>query len=58
MIDLVFVCGGTGGQKSVQLWVNKREQGFRMNQEILLPLGAGPLSFADMGKENRLNGQT
>ena len=48
--DLVFTCTGSNGQKSVQFWVNNRDQGFKMALQANLPNGAGPLSFADIGE--------
>jgi hypothetical protein len=48
--DLVFVCSGSNGQQSIQLWINERDQGFKMELQANLPNGAGPLSFADIGE--------
>ncbi|KAI7881702.1 hypothetical protein K492DRAFT_236516 [Lichtheimia hyalospora FSU 10163] len=47
MGDLVFVCQRTGYQ-TLQLWLNQREGGFKMADELQLPSGAGPVSFADI----------
>lgn len=48
LADLVFVCSGSNGQQSIQLWINERDQGFKMKLQANLPIGAGPLSFADI----------
>lgn len=47
-VDVVFVCQKTGYQ-TLQLWLNQREGGFKMADELQLPTGAGPVSFADIG---------
>ncbi|CAO3685637.1 unnamed protein product [Umbelopsis vinacea] len=40
LADLVFTCTGSNGQKSVQFWINNRNQGFKMVQQANLPNGA------------------
>ncbi|ORX51249.1 hypothetical protein DM01DRAFT_176162 [Hesseltinella vesiculosa] len=48
LADLVFVCEGSFGRKSVQIWTNHRDKGFHLAQSFALPANAGPLAFADM----------
>lgn len=49
-IDLLFVCDGGNGHQSLQMWINEREDEYRLAHEYSLPAGAGALSFADIGK--------
>lgn len=52
IIDLVFVCGGG---ESLQIWTNKRDQGFELSQTAQLPSGAGPISFADIDGDGAID---
>jgi integrin alpha FG-GAP repeat containing protein 1 len=45
---LLFVCEKPGGAQSIQIWINDRNNGFKLSLETDLPKGAGPLSFADI----------
>lgn len=50
LADVVFVCENGDKSQTVQIWTNQREEGFKLSQSFKLPTGAGPLTFADMGK--------
>jgi integrin alpha FG-GAP repeat containing protein 1 len=32
-----------------QIWLNEKQQGYRLAQDFALPINSGPISFADMG---------
>ncbi|CAO3614596.1 unnamed protein product [Cunninghamella echinulata] len=48
LADVVFVCENSDKSQTVQIWINQREEGFKLSQSFKLPTGAGPLTFADM----------
>lgn len=49
--DLFMVCKtAQPDQLSYQIWLNDKSGTFRYSQGGLLPQGAGPITFADMGK--------
>lgn len=54
-IDLVFVCGATGGKQSIQVWINDRNDGFKLSLEADLPTGAGPISFSDIDGDGSID---
>lgn len=54
-IDLVFVCSESGSAKSIQIYTNSRQNGFKLSQKANLPTGAGPLSFADMDGDGSID---
>ena len=48
--DLVLICeDGNTGNKVFQIWVNKKDSGFKLQQSGKLPVGTQSLSFADVG---------
>jgi len=49
-IDIFLVCDEGNGQKSYQIWLNKKSQGFLMARQGPLPSGAQSVSFGDIGK--------
>jgi len=49
-IDVFLVCDEGNGQKSYQIWLNKKSQGFLMARQGPLPSGTQSVSFGDMGK--------
>lgn len=55
LADLVFVCSKSSGSKSIQIWSNRRDQGFTLSREADLPTGAGPLSFADIDGDGSID---
>lgn len=54
LADLIFVCQ-SGSQQSIQIWINGRENGFKLAQQANLPSGAGPLSFADIDGDGSID---
>lgn len=55
LADLVFVCSKSSGSKSIQIWSNRRDQGFTLSLEADLPAGAGALSFADIDGDGSID---
>ncbi|KAG1456295.1 hypothetical protein G6F56_006860 [Rhizopus delemar] len=55
LADLVFVCSESGSAKSIQIYTNSRQNGFKLSQKANLPTGAGPLSFADMDGDGSID---
>lgn len=55
LADLVFVCSKSSGSKLIQIWTNRRDQGFVLSHEADLPSGAGPLSFADIDGDGSID---
>jgi integrin alpha FG-GAP repeat containing protein 1 len=55
LADLVFVCSKSSGSKSIQIWSNRRDQGFILSLEADLPTGAGSLSFADIDGDGSID---
>ncbi|CEP13272.1 hypothetical protein [Parasitella parasitica] len=55
LADVVFVCSKSSGSKSIQIWTNRRDQGFKLSHEADLPTGAGPLSFADVDGDGSID---
>jgi integrin alpha FG-GAP repeat containing protein 1 len=55
LADLVFVCSKSGGSQYLQIWTNKRDQGFALAQTSDLPAGAGPISFADIDGDGAID---
>lgn len=51
---MVFVCS-KNGEQSLQIWINKRDQGFELAQTADLPAGAGPISFADIDGDGAID---
>jgi len=49
-IDIFLVCDEGNGQKSYQIWLNKKSQGFLMARQGPLPSGTQSVSFGDIGK--------
>ena len=49
-IDLFLVCDGDDGDKFLEIWVNKKAEGFSLAQKGGLPKGVQSISFADIGK--------
>lgn len=54
-IDLVFVCGAAGGKQSIQIWINDRQDGFKLSLVADLPTGAGPISFSDIDGDGSID---
>ncbi|KAI8881111.1 hypothetical protein K501DRAFT_223676 [Backusella circina FSU 941] len=50
LADLVFVC-----ENKIQIWINQRDQGFKLAQTATLPEGAGPLSFGDIDGDGSID---
>lgn len=48
--DLFLMCDNGRGEKSYQIWVNNKEDGFSLSQEGALPSGVQSISFADIGQ--------
>jgi len=48
--DLFLVCDDGNGGKYFQIWINNKDQGFKLAQTTQLPLGVQSISFADMGE--------
>lgn len=49
--DLILHCAESkSGMGSIQIWLNRGEEGYELGKTIELPKGAGPLSFADMSE--------
>ncbi|CAO3681171.1 unnamed protein product [Rhizopus microsporus] len=55
LADLVFVCDKSSKSQSIQIHVNSRQDGFKLAQELDLPSGAGPLSFADIDGDGSID---
>lgn len=54
-LDLVFVCAKSSKSQSIQIHVNSRQDGFKLAQELDLPSGTGPLSFADIDGDGSID---
>jgi integrin alpha FG-GAP repeat containing protein 1 len=52
--DVFLVCDDGHGQKSFQIWLNKKSQGFVLATQGSLPSGTQSISFGDIGKFNLL----
>lgn len=48
--DVFLVCDEGNGQKSYQIWLNKKSQGFVLATRGTLPTGTQTVSFADIGR--------
>jgi len=49
--DLVLHCAAArSAEQSIQIWLNRGEDGYELSRTYDLPHGSGPLSFADMSE--------
>lgn len=56
LADLFILCApDSSGIQSYQVWINEKDQGFRLARTDSLPKGAGPISFADMDGDGALD---
>ncbi|EIW85541.1 hypothetical protein CONPUDRAFT_118448 [Coniophora puteana RWD-64-598 SS2] len=51
LADLFLLCDDGGGQRSFEIWLNKKEAGFTLAQRASLPSGVQSVSFADMDRD-------
>jgi integrin alpha FG-GAP repeat containing protein 1 len=54
LADLFLTCESNGKQ-SFQIWLNRKDQGFVFHSTTELPIGTGPITFADMDADGTID---
>ncbi|TFY66482.1 hypothetical protein EVG20_g4607, partial [Dentipellis fragilis] len=55
LADLFLMCDEPGGDKSYQIWVNNKDEGFALAQSGRLPRGTQSVAFADMDRDGTID---
>ncbi|KAF9453642.1 hypothetical protein P691DRAFT_812990 [Macrolepiota fuliginosa MF-IS2] len=55
LADVFLVCDEGRGQKSYQIWLNKKSQGFVLATQGALPTGTQSISFADLDRDGTID---
>ncbi|KAK7449726.1 hypothetical protein VKT23_013201 [Stygiomarasmius scandens] len=55
LADLFLVCDDGNGGKYFQIWINNKDQGFKLAQTTQLPSGVQSISFADMDRDGTID---
>ncbi|THH16940.1 hypothetical protein EW146_g3775 [Bondarzewia mesenterica] len=55
LADIFLVCDDSSGQKSFQIWVNNKDDGFSLAQSERLPQGTQSVTFADMDRDGTID---
>ncbi|THU96321.1 integrin alpha N-terminal domain-containing protein [Dendrothele bispora CBS 962.96] len=55
LADVFLVCDGGNGVKSYQIWINNKDQGFKLEREGPLPSGVQSISFADVDRDGTID---
>ncbi|KAJ3225475.1 hypothetical protein HK099_006748 [Clydaea vesicula] len=56
LADLFFTCQDSeNSQQYMQIWLNRKEDGFVFSKELQLPKGAGRISFSDMDGDGTMD---
>jgi len=55
LADIFLVCDDSPSQKSFQIWVNNKDEGFSLAQKGRLPAGTQSVSFADIDRDGTLD---
>ncbi|KAI0059037.1 integrin alpha N-terminal domain-containing protein [Artomyces pyxidatus] len=55
LADIFLVCDDSTGQRSFQVWVNAKDDGFSLAQSGRLPQGTQSVAFADMDRDGTID---
>ncbi|KAF5372918.1 hypothetical protein D9758_001485 [Tetrapyrgos nigripes] len=55
LADVFLVCDDGNGVKYFQVWINNKDQGFKLVQENTLPPGVQSISFADVDRDGTID---
>ncbi|KAI0320316.1 hypothetical protein OF83DRAFT_1162494 [Amylostereum chailletii] len=55
LADVFLVCDESSNQKSFQIWVNNKDQGFSLAQNGRLPSGTQSVTFADVDRDGTID---